>query len=101
MLFTDPLGFAAAGLVESAPTSEEFARDAAALCRERMDVDYALAIGPFPIEQTPTGEPPPFYFALATPDTVLVRSSTLASHPAIWKPRAAKQALNLLRLTLM
>ncbi len=97
----DPLGFAAAGLVEAVPASEEFARNAAALCRERMKVDYAISIGPFPKEQSPTSDPPPFYFALATPDTVLVRSSTLASHPAIWKPRAAKQALNLLRLTLL
>jgi nicotinamide mononucleotide (NMN) deamidase PncC len=75
-------------------------------CRQRFASDYALSIGSFP----PAGDvgakdeaqsAPEYYFALATPDKVTVRSSTLASHPSIWKPRAAKQALNLLRLHLI
>ena len=45
-------------------------------------------------------EPPRFYIALAKPDGVIHHSLTRAGHPAIWQPRAAKQALNLLRLTL-
>ena len=66
----------------------------------------AWPIGPFPIaplEANPVAstEPPEYYFALATPDKVMVKSSTLASHPSIWIPRAAKQALNLLRLELI
>jgi hypothetical protein len=40
------------------------------------------------------------YFALASSDGVMTRSSPFAAHPAILKPRAAKQALNLLRLKL-
>ncbi len=43
----------------------------------------------------------PYYFSLATPDGVIVKASTLAGHGPIWIPRAAKAALNLLRLRLL
>lgn len=75
----------------------------AAHVRAQYRADYGVAIGPFPI--APAGasgeEPPEYFFALATPAKVMVKSSTLASHPSIWIPRAAKQALNLLRLELL
>jgi hypothetical protein len=43
----------------------------------------------------------PYYFALATPDKVTVKASSMYGHASIWTPRAAKAALNLLRLTLL
>jgi hypothetical protein len=43
----------------------------------------------------------PYHFSLATPERVIVKAATLAGHPSIWTPRAAKMALNLLRLVLL
>ncbi len=88
------------------PAGSAAAAALASQCRERFGSDYALAIGAFPpLEasgQDDASQPAPeYFFALATPSKVTVRSSTLASHPSIWKPRAAKQALNLLRLQLI
>ena len=82
-------------------------------CRRALASDFALSIGPFPaaapepsagepVGTEPLGsEPAQMHFALATADKTTVRSATLAHHPAIWQPRAAKQALNLLRLALV
>ncbi len=85
------------------PAGSEAAAALASACRERFASDFALSIGPFPPaaegqEQDNSQPPPEYFFALATPEKTIVRSSTLASHPSIWKSRAAKQALNLLRL---
>jgi len=96
--------------------SPEFALWLAEQCRRVFASDFALAIGPFPaidpaapdapiapsdqVAGLPSGGAPEFHFALATSETTLVRSSTMAHHPAIWEPRTAKQALNLLRLHL-
>ena len=82
------------------PGSREVAEAMAAMCRKRSGADYALAIGPFPPAGTPAGEVP-YYFALATPEKVIVKASNLAGHGSIWIPRAAKAALNLLRLELL
>jgi nicotinamide-nucleotide amidase len=92
------------------PASDEsFVRAAAAACRQRFAADYALAIGFFPAQElhqasaqrsASAGPAPEYHFALATPTKVTCHAATLISHPAIWKPRAAKQALNLLRLSL-
>ena len=82
------------------PASREVAEAMAAMCRQRSGADYALAVGPFP----PAGanDPQiPYYFGLATPGKVIVKASTLAGHSSIWTPRAAKSALNLLRLQLL
>ncbi len=79
----------------SASADEAVARDAASACRERFSTDYALAVGPFPAaELDASGKANEYYFALATADKVICRTGTLISHPSIWKPRAAKQALN-------
>lgn len=87
---------------QAAATSEDFARAAAASCRAQFAADYALSIGFFPEDAGGTsGTAPPYYFALATPDKVMRHAGTLISHPSIWRPRAAKQALNLLRLRLI
>lgn len=82
-------------------TSREYAEDLARRFREKTGCDFCLAIGEFPSETETSSEPPTYHFALATPDKVMAISSTLVSHESIWKPRAAKQALNLLRLHLL
>jgi nicotinamide-nucleotide amidase len=89
-----------AGLLASAgAASREVAAALAVRCRRASGADYGLAVGPFP---TVGGDPPtPYHFALATPERVIVKASTLVGHSAIWIPRAAKAALNLLRLELL
>ncbi len=92
-----------AELLDDGLIGERGVRELAAKCREQFGATYGLAIGsfrdgPWSAENTP---PRPYFFALATPDQVLVHSATLISHRSIWLERAAKQALNLLRLTLL
>ncbi len=81
------------------PASREVCEALAQECLTQSGADYALAIGPFSSEATKNPDVP-FYFALATPEGVTLKASSLAGHPTIWVPRAAKMALNLLRLTL-
>jgi nicotinamide-nucleotide amidase len=80
--------------------------------QERTGSTHALGIAAFPpigdpvhtatagrgesVERTGT-----LQIALATADNVKVKGFPLASHPAITKPRAAKQALNMVRLALL
>ncbi len=80
------------------PYSPDFAAAIAAHVRTRAGTDLALSIGPFPQADSPTSVPGEIHFALARPAGVIVKSSAFAGHPEILKPRAAKQALNLLRL---
>ena len=94
----------ATGTPDFDPLGGGAAEGLALRCRERFGSDYALAIGAFPptmAEKSADQPAPEYFFALATPRKVTVRSSNLASHPSIWRPRAAKQALNLLRLQLV
>ena len=95
------------GMVAAADTSDailqggrSLAENGASVCREQFAADYGLAIGPIP-EADRSETPAEYFYALATPDEVLVRSGTTAGHPRIVKDRAAKQALNLLRLHLL
>lgn len=70
----------------------------AQVCRRDCGADFGLAIGPFPPENlSPPGH---FHYALATNDGVEAKTSPYTGHPEILKPRAGKQALNLLRLAL-
>jgi nicotinamide-nucleotide amidase len=80
--------------------SREVAEALATTWRARSGADYALAVGPFATEGANNPEVP-YYFALATPEKVTVKASGQIGHPSIWIPRAAKSALNLLRLTLL
>jgi nicotinamide-nucleotide amidase len=82
------------------PASKEVTEAMAATCRRQSGADLALAIGPFPAEGAQNPEKP-FYFALATPDGVIVKASSQVGHASIWIPRAAKAAMNLLRLSLL
>jgi hypothetical protein len=94
---------------------EALATTAAAMARairEWTGADYGIGIAAFPplseeaqlsmaprrrdVERTGT-----LQVALATADNVRVKGYPLASHPAIVKPRAAKQALNMLRLMIL
>ncbi len=70
-------------------------------CRDRFGSDYALAVGSFPELQDGAEEPGRVHFALATSDGVQTQSAAFTGHPAILKVRAAKQALNLVRLSLV
>jgi nicotinamide-nucleotide amidase len=70
-------------------------------CRQRFAADYGLAVGPLPIVQPEAAEPPLLHVAVAGPSGVTAKSFTYAGHPDVLKPRGAKQALNLLRLTLL
>lgn len=73
----------------------------AARSRELVDSDYGLAVSAFPSSDA-AGQPPGrVYFGLATRTSVVHRSTPFAGHPAILKSRAAKQALNMLRLELL
>ena len=77
--------------------SEGVAKAMAQHARQRLGVDYALAVSDVPHDPS-TGS---FHVAVATPDQVISREMNYAAHPAIQRPLAAKRALNLLRLTLM
>ncbi len=94
------LGDQAALVKEHGTSSREVAEALAAHCRQTTGADYALAVGPFPAEGANNPDLP-YYFSLATPEKVTVKASTLYGHSSIWTPRAAKAALNLLRLHLL
>lgn len=70
-------------------------------CRAKFNSDYALAVGELRLKESPAPGPPTLYFAVAGPHDVVVKSSPYAGHPDLLKTRGAKQALNLLRLTLL
>lgn len=70
-------------------------------CRDEYHSDYALALGPFPKVRDDESPPGKVHFALAGPTGVVTKSSLYAAHPDIRTLLAVKQALNLLRLTLM
>ena len=82
-------------------TSREVALKLADSVRLFGNVDYGLAVGPFPPDESGENQPATYHVALASPGSSVAFPSTLVSHKSIWKPRAAKQALNLLRLHLL
>jgi len=95
------LGVRAELLTHLSPASSEAAALLASSCREQVDADYGLAVSAFPTFDSRAAEPERVFFAVATRQGVVIRSSPFAGHPAILAPRAAKQALNLLRLELL
>jgi nicotinamide-nucleotide amidase len=86
-----------------APGQPQWAQRAAEVCRQRLGADYALAVGAFPpVEQAlAAAEPLQVHFALASASAVRCKSVPYAGHPCILVPRAAKQALDLVRLHLL
>lgn len=79
--------------------AEALAQVLATSAREKTDADYGLAVGPFP-DNTDDGDAK-VCLALASRDSVRVSSQRFVGHPEILVPRAAKQALNELRLHLL
>jgi nicotinamide-nucleotide amidase len=82
------------------PSSREVIAELVTAFRMSCGADYALAVGPFPSDGVSNSDSP-YHFALATPEKVIIKSSNMAGHISIWIPRAAKSALNLLRLELV
>jgi nicotinamide-nucleotide amidase len=78
----------------------EFVADLAQRWRSLTGCDFTLAVGAM---SAATGAGTGVcHLALAAPQGAVVPfSSSLAGHPAIWRPRTAKQALNLLRKKLL
>ncbi len=68
--------------------------------RESFKSDFSLSVYISP-EKNPEGEPRRVYIGLAGPNGVTLSSTPYIGHPSILKPRAAKYALNFLRLTLL
>ena len=99
-MLAQTLGSAADLIEKHGPASREVAAALATRLREQIGADYALAVGPFPAEGARNPDVP-FYFALAGPDKVTIKATGMLGHKSIWIPRAAKVALNLLRLTLL
>lgn len=80
----------------------QLAEQIAAAARERFGSDFALAVLDCPDFNPDAAEVAADTFvALATPSRVRVESVAIFGDPAIQKSRAAKSALNLLRLDLL
>jgi nicotinamide-nucleotide amidase len=70
--------------------------------RERLGTDLGLAVGRAPAGNESSGTAPPeICFALATREGTIVRKTPYTGHSAILQSRAAKQALNLVRISLL
>ncbi|HZZ29011.1 MAG TPA: molybdopterin-binding protein, partial [Pirellulales bacterium] len=85
----------------SSSEHERIVSEMAQKCREKLRTDYGLAVGELPRINPQVIETPLLHFAVAGPSGTKVRSSPYAGHPDILKTRGGKQALNLLRLTLL
>lgn len=91
---TQPLDAMYATLDASAHVSE-----LATHAREGSGATYGLSIGAFPNDMVdPKAK---VFIGLATPSGVVVTGRRFAGHPSIQKTRAAKQALDVLRLHLL
>jgi nicotinamide-nucleotide amidase len=93
-------------LGNDAGDSEAIAEAMARAIRERTGADYGLAVAGLPpaaVSQLRTnGElEGTLHIALAGADTVRTKGYPLSGHPAIVRTRAAKQALNTLRLAMV
>jgi nicotinamide-nucleotide amidase len=96
------------GSESGAQTAELLAR----AVRDKTGSDYGIGVAAFPPIQSDAGvlvvgrrdqveRTGMLQVALAAGNDVRVKAFPLASHPAITQPRAAKQALNILRLTIL
>jgi competence/damage-inducible protein CinA-like protein len=70
-------------------------------CRQLYRADYGLAVGELPRVNPQASEPGKLWFAVSSSSGVTAVSTPYAGHPDILKARGGKQALNLLRLTLL
>lgn len=89
---------------DTSPASADTAETMARVVCERTGADYGLAVGALPegtryaADQELTGT---LHIALAAGENVRIKELPLSGHPAIVRTRAAKQALNMLRLALL
>jgi nicotinamide-nucleotide amidase len=91
-------------LLQTQPHGPERASQLAIATRERLGVNYALAITPQSSSEDheQSARAPLAHYALAAPDQVVeVRELNLAGDPAIAQARLTKSALNLLRMHLL
>jgi nicotinamide-nucleotide amidase len=88
-------------LVDDGAPPDQLVAALASATLQRLNSDYALATGELPQYDPAAPTPPRFHFALATPTGARARSTPYAGPADILKLRAAKQALNLLRLQLL
>lgn len=80
--------------------SQRWVEEMSSAVRRHFGAYWGLAIGPWPEELgiTPNHH---IFFALSSPSGVVVQSASTAGHPDVVRSRAAKQALNFLRLQLL
>jgi nicotinamide-nucleotide amidase len=97
----EALGISAATLPLPSPGMVEFTQHMALAARRRFHADYALAVSEFPPFDPQADEPKPFFLALAGPSHMVIREIPYAGHPAIIRVLCGKNALNLVRLTLL
>jgi nicotinamide-nucleotide amidase len=81
--------------------AETFVRKVAEDCREAMEANLGLAVGPVPLFDPQSAEPKPLWFALAGPSGVRVKSTPYAAHPDLLRILSAKHAMNLVRLAML
>lgn len=81
------------------PDSAEVAMALAEAIRRRTGADFALGVAAFPAR--PDAPEARLHISIAGPDRTRRLRFGCASHPAIRRPRAGKQALNALRLVLL
>jgi nicotinamide-nucleotide amidase len=94
-----------AAVSESRPDEAGFRRllveQMAGACRELFGADYGLAVGELPAIDPQAAEAAKLWIAVASDAGTKAVSAPYIGHPDILKARGGKQALNLLRLTLM
>jgi nicotinamide-nucleotide amidase len=88
-------------MARNGPDTPEVATAMAERCREQLPADMVLAVGAFPPASEPPAPAGSVYYALSTASGTKLHSSPFTGHPSILRPRAAKQALNVVRLALL
>jgi nicotinamide-nucleotide amidase len=92
------------GITDIGPASPAAAEAMARMIRERTGADYGLTVAALPKDvRYSTGQEieGTLQIALATSENVRVKGFPLTGHPAVVRTRAAKQALNMLRLAML
>lgn len=95
------LGVPAELITDRGPIDGEVVEAMAVACRERLGTDLALAVSELPVMDRSASQSPQVFLAVASPVGVVVRSAPFAGHPSIQRVRTAKQALNLVRLSVL
>jgi nicotinamide-nucleotide amidase len=94
------LGVPASLIRQHTPVSAAIVEALATRAQAQSGADFALAVSELPPLNQVTADSARVYYALATPRKCIVKSVPSLGHPAIYKLRAAKVGLNLVRLAL-